>query len=303
MKLETNFLLSKITTFQLGGPARFYLKVRTPEEVVAAVLIAQNKKIKYRLVGGGSNLVFADQGFAGLVIHWSLPKPKLADLKITGSEMIVSAGVRLGDLIKRANKNGLAGFEKMAGIPGNVGGAVAGNAGAYGQTISDRLRWVEVFDGEKILRLTKKVCAFDYRDSIFKKKDWTVLRVAFKLKQGVKEDLIKTSREIEKIRWSKFGKHPICAGSFFKNVIMEGDSPSPKASAEQRRIPTATLIEQAGLDNLKQGGISVAPWHHNFLINDGTGTTKDLIKLKNKIKKVIHQKLGIALEEEVRFIV
>lgn len=295
MKLETDFLLSKITTFQLGGPAKFYLRVTSPEEVVAAVLIAQDKKIKYRLIGGGSNLVFADQGFAGLVIHWSLPKPKSADLKITNLEIIVSAGVKLGDLIKVANKNGLAGFEKMAGIPGNVGGAVVGNAGAYGQEISDRLRWVEVFDGAKILRLTKKACAFDYRESIFKKKDWAVLRVAFKLKSvnlSLARDLIDESKKIEKIRWGKFGKHPICAGSFFKNVYRNGE-----------RIPTATLIEQAGLANLKQGGISVAPWHHNFLINDGTGTTKDLIKLKNKIKKVIHQKLGIELEEEVRFIV
>jgi UDP-N-acetylmuramate dehydrogenase len=303
MKLETNFLLSKITTFELGGPAKFYLSVNSAEEAVAAVLIAQAKKLKYCLVGGGSNLVFADQGFQGLVIHWWLSKPKAEDLKIGGQEITVSAGVKLADLINRANKNSLAGLEKLAGIPGGVGGAVVGNAGAYGQTISDHLKWVEIFDGEKIRRLTKKDCCFDYRESIFKHQPWLVLRVGFKLKKGQARDLINESKKITKIRWSKFGEHPICAGSFFKNVTIESDSPSPKVSAERRRIPTATLIEQAGLANLKQGGISIAPWHHNFLINDGSGTTGDLKKIKEKIKKVIHRKLGIKLEEEVRFIV
>ncbi|MFA5000628.1 MAG: UDP-N-acetylmuramate dehydrogenase [Candidatus Paceibacterota bacterium] len=294
MKLQENFLLSKITTFQLGGPAKFYLKVRTPEEAVAAVLIAQDKKIKYHLVGGGSNLVFNDEGFAGLVIHWQIARPSLADIMVKKKEreIIVSAVIKLADLIKTANKNGLAGLEKLAGIPGQVGGAVVGNAGAYGQAISDRLRWVEVFDGQRVRRLTKKNCCFDYRESIFKKNKWLVLRVAFKLKKGQAQNLIKESQKITKIRWAKFGQHPICAGSFFKNVYQNGE-----------RLPTATLIEQAGAINLKAGGISVAPWHHNFLINDGSGTTRDLKKLAKRLKKVVHQKLGIELAEEVRFVV
>ena len=301
MKLQENFLLSKITTFQLGGPAKFYLKVRTPEEAVAAILIAQDKKIKHYLVGGGSNIVFKDEGFAGLIIHWQITKSRRADteIKIDEGEVIVSAGIKLANLIKIANKNNLAGLEKLAGIPGQVGGAVVGNAGAYGQTISDHLRWVEIFDGEKISRLNKKNCQFNYRDSIFRHQNWLVLSVAFKLKrmnstnslQGA-QDLIKESQKIIKIRWAKFGQQPICAGSFFKNVYKNGE-----------QIPTASLIEQAGAINFKCGGIRVAPWHHNFLINDGTGTTCDLQKLVKQIKKVIHQKLGIELEEEVRFVV
>lgn len=289
MKLQENFPLSKIITFKLGGPAKFYLRVNSPEEVVAAVLTAKAKKIKSCLVGGGSNLVFADRGFSGLVIHWQLAKPKPVDLKITDSEITVSAGVKLSDLIKAANKKSLAGLEKLAGIPGGVGGAIIGNAGAYGQAISDYLRWVEIFDGERIRRLAKKDCCFDYRESVFKRQSWLVLRVAFKLKKGKAEDLINESKKITKIRWAKFGRQPLCAGSFFKNVVIAGEE-----------VSAASLIEQARLACLKQGGISIAPWHHNFLINDGTGTTSDLKKLKEKIKKVIHKKLGIKLEEEVR---
>ncbi|MFA6254134.1 MAG: UDP-N-acetylmuramate dehydrogenase [Candidatus Paceibacterota bacterium] len=291
MKLETNFLLSKITTFELGGPARFYLKVSSPEEAVAAVLIAQDKKIKHYLVGGGSNLVFADKGFLGLVIHWLLAKPKLADLKIVNSEIVASAGVRLADLIKFANKNGLAGLEKLAGVPGVVGGAVVGNAEAYGQSISDYLTWVEIFDGEKIRRIAQRDCQFKYRESIFKHQNWLLLRVGFKLKKGKAALLIEESKKITKIRWAKFGQHPICAGSFFKNVMADG-----------KVISTASLIEQAGIADLKRGGVRVAPWHHNFLINDGTGTTSDLLSLAKEIKKIVHKKLGIKLEEEVRFV-
>lgn len=302
MKLQENFLLSKITTFQLGGPAKFYLRVSSAEEAVAAVLIAQDKKLKYHVVGGGSNLVFSDAGFPGLIIHWWSAKLKLGDLKREKQKVIISAGIKLSAFVNFANKEGLAGLEKLAGIPGSAGGAIVGNAGAYGQTISDRLCWVEVFDGTKIKRLTKKDCCFDYRDSILKKQNWLVLRAAFKFKKGQSEILKAESKKITKIRWAKFGKYPICAGSFFKNVIIEGDSPSPKASAEQRRIPVAKLIEEAGATNVKCGGISIAPWHHNFLINDGTGTTKDLMKLSQKIKKVIHRKLKIKLEEEVRFV-
>lgn len=292
MKLEKNLPLSQITTFQLGGPAQFYLRVSSPEEAVAAVLVAQDKKIKYYLVGGGSNLVFSDQGFSGLVIHWYLDKPKVRDLVLTGQEIIVSSGVPLSLFVRLANSQGLVGVEKLMGIPGTVGGAIVGHAGAYGQTISDQLVWIEIFDGEKVRRLNKKACGFAYRDSLFKHQPWIVLRAGFRFRRGDSRALAKVSREIKKIRWAKFGERPICAGSFFKNVYRAGEI-----------IPTATLIEQAGAVNLRQGGISIASWHHNFLINDGTGTTKDLLKLKNKIKKVIHRKLGIKLEEEVRFVV
>lgn len=303
MKLQTNFPLSTITTFKLGGPAKFYFKTTSAEEAVAAVLSAKEKKLKYHLLAGGSNTVFSDRGFNGLVIHFIKNKINARDLEIKNNRVIVLASLAWADFVKVMAGRGLAGSEKMAAIPGAIGGAVVSNAGAYGQEISQVVEWVEVFDGERIKRLSKKDCHFNYRDSIFKQQNLVVLRVGFKFKQGEASGLLKTVKEISRLRFKKFGYQPICAGSFFKNVYYDNDSPSPKASAKQRRISTASLIEQARITNLKCGGISIAPWHHNFLINDGTGTTKDLLTLAKKIKKVVHQKLGIELEEEVRLVI
>ncbi|MCX6712424.1 MAG: FAD-binding protein [Candidatus Vogelbacteria bacterium] len=183
MKLETNFLLSKITTFELGGPAKFYLRVTSPEEAVAAILVAQDKKLKYCVVGGGSNTVFSDQGFAGLVIHFKQNKIKASDLEIKNNKVIVSASLPWADFVKTVARQGLVGIEKMAAIPGCVGGAVVGNAGAYGQEMSQVAEWVEVFDGQEIKKIKNKDCNFGYRDSIFKQKNWIVLCVGFKFRR------------------------------------------------------------------------------------------------------------------------
>jgi len=291
MKILSNFPLKDITTFRLGGPAKFYVKVNYPEEALGALISAREQKMKYQIIAGGSNSVFSDQGFNGLVINFIKTKIQASDLEIKNNQIIVSAGLVWADLVKAVAKRGLAGVEKMAAIPGCVGGAVVGNAGAYGQEMKQVVEWVEIFDGEQVRRIKNKDCKFGYRDSAFKHNNWLVLRIALKLKLGEPKNLQKIVREISRQRWQKFGQHPICAGSFFKNPIINGTETF-----------AAKLIEEAKLTNLKSGGISIAPWHHNFLINDGTGTTRDLLKLAQKIKKVVHQKLGIELEEEVRFI-
>jgi len=291
MKLQKNFPLSQLTTFKLGGLAKFYFKTASPQEVVAAVLSAREKKLKYHVLAGGSNTVFSDKGFAGLIIHFIQNKFEDKDLEIKVNKVAVSAGLIWADLVKLLAQKGLAGVEKMSAIPGCVGGAVVGNAGAYGQEMSQVVEWVEIFDGQEIKKIKNKDCQFNYRDSIFKHKNWVILRVGFKFKKADAKKLIKEVRDISKLRFKKFGQNPICAGSFFKNVYQNDE-----------RISTASLIEKAGVTNLKCGGVSVASWHHNFLINDGTGTTKDLLTLAKKIRKVVHQKTGLALEEEVRFI-
>lgn len=293
MRFQKNFPLATITTFRLGGPAKFYAQALYPEEVVASFLVAQSLGLKFCLIGGGSNCVFADEGFSGLVINWQINRRRSIDLIINNNQVIASAGLKLSSLVKIAIDNNLAGLEKLTGIPGTVGGAIVGNAGAYGQTISDRLLWVEIFDGQKIRKIFPTEGCFSYRDSIFKHRPWIVLRAGWKFNFDKSGNLVKESRQIARLRYHKFGQYyPLCAGSFFKNVFVKG-----------QKIPAAILIEQAKLTKLTQGGISLAPWHHNFLINDGTGTTADLRKLTKRLKKIVHRKLGIELEEEVRFII
>ncbi len=328
MKIETNFPLASITSFKLGGPAKFYLQTSSPEEVVSAILFAKEKKLKYYILGGGSNTVFNDKGFDGLVIHFTGRKLNSENFEFIGSKVVLSASLNWHEVVKKLASLGLAGTEKMSAIPGNVGGFVVGNAGAYGQFIGDLIDWVEIFDGNEVRKIKKIDCKFGYRDSIFKKKNWLVLSVCLKLKEGLpanragdKAKLQKEVKDISKLRWAKFGEHPICAGSFFKNVEIKK---VPKKTLTQidstkiidGKISVGYLIGESlareevspqgarGLSSSRvaKSGIYIAPFHNNFLMNDGTGKTSDLIKLAGKIKQSVKKKFGIELEEEVRYI-
>lgn len=300
--------MAQITTFKLGGPARFYFKTTKPEEVVAGIISAREKNLPYYLIAGGSNTVFSDQGFTGLVIHFQKNKISDEGVIFSGQRVVVSTGINLSKFVEITCRQSLAGLEKLAGIPGCVGGAVVGNAGAYGEYLGDVVEWVEVFDGERIRRIKKSDCGFAYRQSIFKKSDWFVIKACLKLKKGEAKKLVAEAEQITKMRWQKFGRHPVCAGSFFKNVEVAKLSPEILKKIDQtkivsKQIPVGYLLGEATKNKkLKVGGIEMASFHNNFLLNDGTGTTKDLLTLAKKLKALVHRKFGIELEEEVRFV-
>jgi len=182
------------------------------------------------------------------------------------------------------------------------------------------VEWVEVFEGKLVRRLKKEECRFGYRDSIFKKKDWVILRVCLKLKKGNPELLTKEVREIAKMRWARFGLHPTCAGSFFKNIEFKRAPKKVLAQIDKDKItegkisvgyligealgmsPEDSPLKASQGESSSRHGIYIAPFHNNFLMNDGTGTTKDLLKMVAKIKQAVKKKFGIELEEEVRYI-
>ncbi|HRZ30427.1 MAG TPA: UDP-N-acetylmuramate dehydrogenase [Candidatus Paceibacterota bacterium] len=306
MIIKVNFPLSSITTFKLGGPAKLYLKTSSPEEAVAGILTARERKLNYVVLSGCSNVVFSDKGFAGLVIHFTDGKLNSKNIVVQGTKVTLSANLDWHQVVKKIATLGLAGFEKMSAIPGNVGGLVVGNAGAYEQFIGDKVEWVEIFDGEIIRKIKKVDCHFGYRDSIFKKKNWLVLRVCLKLKKGDPKKLLKEVKEIEKQRWQKFGQHPICAGSFFKNVELKKVPKKVLAKIDQTKITGGKLsvgyLIGEVVSKLKVGDIYIADFHNNFLMNRGKGKTADLLKLVKKIKQAVKKKFGIELEEEVRYI-
>ena len=334
VKLKRNVLLAPYTTFGVGGLADYFLEVRNPEELVTAVRLAKKKSWPYFVIAGGSNVVFGDKPFRGLVIRYQIKNQRF-DLKNPSRSNLIScqgrtltcdltceAGVPLERLIKKAISSGLAGLEALSGIPGTVGGAIVGNAGAYGQTISDHLVRVEVFaprlldaarprgrTASGVRWLTKKQCRFAYRTSIFKEKkgeDWLVLRAEFKLKKGDKKALTKKSREIIKIRSEKYSPTLLCPGSFFKNVLVRGMSRVALAKGDKQKIingkiPAGYLLEEVGAKGRRVGGIYVADFHGNLLINDGHGTCRNVVTLAAKLKKLVQKKFGIILEEEVRY--
>jgi len=308
---KLNEPLADKTTFGVGGRAAGYLRVSTPEELWGAVSLAQKRKIPFQIIAGGSNVVFSDKIYSGLVIqYWD----NLGRVEIEDNEVTIDASLPLMKLVKAATVNNLAGLEALSGIPGTVGGAVVGNAGAYGQSISDHLDSILIYNpstslraGDQTLWLNKKACRFAYRDSVFKHKDFVVLRVKFKLEQGEKKELEKKSREIVESRNKKYPSSLRCPGSFFKNILAKEVSKKSlklidKTKIAYGKVPAGYLLEAVGAKGMKEGKIFVADYHGNLIINSGKGKCADVKKLAAKLKKKVYNKFKIKLEEEVRFI-
>ncbi len=312
IKIKQNVPLAPLTSFGLGGRARYYLRVSSSQEFAQAVALARQLKIPHLIFAGGSNVVFSDQDYECLVIHYlDASKPVLRE---TGSGVVLeaSAGLALASLIKSSINHSLAGLEALSGIPGTVGGAIVGNAGAYGQSISDKITEVEIFDGKRVRWIKRVACKFAYRDSVFKDKnspagEWLVLRVRFALEKGDKKKLAQKSREIIRIRNERYKPGLKCPGSYFKNVLVKNVSQKALSKIDKvkiidGKIPTGYLLESVGARGMREADIEVASFHGNLLFNNGKGKTKDVKILAEKLKKLVWRKFGIKLEEEVRYI-
>jgi len=287
-KLEENKPLAEFSTFNTGGPAKWFVLADTVEILAEALKMAHQKQIKHVVIGGGSNLLISDDGFDGLVIKVALKGLKLA------SETIIecSAGESLMDLIRFMAENSLTGLEFASGIAGTVGGAIYGNAGAYGGEIKDVLTSVTLVDVEgNIKKVAPDYCKFQYRDSYLKKSKEIVAQACFSFEKGNK-DII--NQKIEEILAIRAGKHPVdgkTAGSFFKNI------PDPKE--KYGKLAAGKLLEEAGAKELVVGGAAVYEKHANMIINTNNATSKDIRELADMMKKKVYDKFGIELEEEV----
>lgn len=214
------------------------------------------------------------------------------------------------DLVNSSVKKGLAGLEWAGGLPGTFGGAVRGNAGAFGGEIKDSILEVEALDSNlKLRKLSNKQCRFSYRSSIFKEKNWIILSVKIKLKKGVKKDL--ESLANSHIEYRK-EKHPLeypNAGSVFKNVNFRETSPKiQKLFLDKVKkdpfeiIPSAWFIIGAGLVGKKIGRAQISKKHSNYIVNIGKATSKDVLSLISLAKKKIKKIYGVDLETEVQII-
>ncbi|MFA6416191.1 MAG: UDP-N-acetylmuramate dehydrogenase [Candidatus Paceibacterota bacterium] len=305
--LQRGEKLTKHTYFGLGGPAKYFLPITKSDELLAVLALAKKEKIPTLILGGGSNVAVSDKGWSGLVIKFENKKPRPSDCKIENSELVCEANIPLSFLINFSVKQSLAGLEKMSGIPGCVSGAIVGNAGAYGASVSDSLIWVEIFDGQKVRRLKKADCRFAYRDSVFKKKNWIVLRAAFSLIAADQPVLKQVSKKIIQTRRSKFSTDWLCPGSFFKNIPVNKISRKTLSQLDQSKIiegkmPVAVLLDAVEAKGERVGGIMVSDTHANFIINTGRGRQSEVKKLAAKLKAKVKKKFGIELVEEVRYI-
>lgn len=304
MDFQKNVLLKKYTTLGIGGAAKFFYQATSVEKLIEAVILVKKQKLPFLILGEGSNVLIADAGFPGLVIKNNIKG-------IIGFRQIlkVGTGTLLSQLVTTSVRQNLEGLQKLAGIPGTVGGAVYGNAGAYGESISDHITRVVTFDPktEKTINLTKKQCQFGYRDSIFKKNNFIILEIHFNLIKVTGKSLQTEMKAILKQRAGKNyweGKSP---GSFFKNIPVEKFPKKylrliPKDQINHGKIPAGYLLEQVGAINQQIGQIKVSKIHANLIINLGNGKAADFCQLAQDLMKKVKDKFGIILEPEVQLI-
>ncbi len=295
--------LSRYTRFGIGGPADLYAETSGIEPFVAALAAARATGMPIMVIGGGTNLIVSDLGFRGIVLRY-----RAEGLTASGSRVFADAGAVLQDLVDFSVARGLKGLETLAGIPGSVGAAIYGNAGAYGHSISECVVTVRFYDGREVRTVTNPECDFRYRESIFKRhKEWIIFSTELVFEAGDAAVLRKTAEDILKVRNAKFPVTMKCAGSIFKNLLWK-DLPAsvaagiPSSSVREGKVPAAWFLEQAGAKGLRRGDIHVADYHANLIYNAGAGTATDLCELISELKRRVRDRFGIELEEEVQYV-
>ena len=295
--------LSRYTRFGIGGPADLYAETTSAEAFVAALEASRASGIPTMVIGGGTNLIVSDHGFRGIVLRFRADRLLAANHRI-----IADAGAVLQDLVDFAIARGLKGLETLSGIPGSVGAAIYGNAGAYGHSISERVRQVRFYDGTTVRVFDNQACHFEYRESLFKRhKEWVIFSVELVLEPADATVLRKIADDILRVRNEKFPVTMKCAGSIFKNLMLK-DLPTavaaavPESAVREGKVPAGWFLEQVGAKGLDRGDIHVATYHANLIYNSGGGTAADLCAIIEELKSRVQARFGIELEEEVQYV-
>lgn len=271
------------TTMGIGGPAHYFCEPKNMEKMVETLNFAIKENLRTMVIGNGSNLLFSDEGYKGLIISTK----GLNSVRVDGNMIIAEAGVSNRTISDLALDNSLEGFEFAEGIPGTIGGGVFMNAGAYGSEMVDVVDYVIFHDGKEIRKFSNEECQFQKRTSIFEKNNGIVLEVGISLKIG---DASKIKDLILDYRKRRSDKQPLdkkSAGSTFKRP--EG-------------YFAGKLIEDAGLKGLALRDAQISPKHSGFIVNNGNASFKDIKLLMEIAGKVVYDKYGVELEREVRVI-
>jgi len=281
-------VMAPFTSFRIGGPADFFFEAASAEDLVKAVRAARSAGVRYDVIGDGTNLLFADEGYRGLIIRnrAASPAEEAAPGRITAP-----AGLALGKVVQFSLDKGLTGMEFLAGIPGTVGGAVRGNAGAFGRSVGDVLASALLLGRDGVeRRAVRPEMGFSYRHSSLKETGDIVLGADFSLAAG---DPTKSRDDVREFLAQRRTKHPpwgtACAGSYFKNPCLPDGS----------RQAAGYLLDQAGARGQRVGDAAVYEGHCNFIINLGRASARDVLELAARLKDRVREKFGVTLEEEV----
>ena len=282
--VERDYSLARLTTVRTGGPADFFARPSSEEELVQLLAWAQQGETEVGVVGSGSNLLVADEGFRGLAIKLD---GELAEFERDGERLVAGGGARLPSAAAKAAAWGLSGLEFGINIPGTVGGAVKMNANAYGGQLAQVLEWVDVCTAAGLQRRGPDQLGFSYRSSNLKQGE-VVSRACFQLGPGEPAAIKATMGEMRGKRREAQPSGIKTFGSTFKNP--EG---SDGRTAGQ-------LLEAAGCQGLEHGGARFAPKHANFVENTGDATTADVLELMAEGRRRVHERFGVVLEPEVQ---
>lgn len=268
--------LSLHTSFRIGGPARLFLVPQSIQQLVCALTLFPGAK----LLGKGTNVLPPDEGVDVVINTLGLDR-----FYFDNDSLVSEAGAQLSKLCIEAAERGLSGLEFAYGIPGTIGGAVYMNAGAYGGQICDVIDWVEFFDGERVMLASRDQLYFSYRDSVFKRNGWVVIRVCLRM---VKSDSKLIRSRMEQIMRKRIETQPLdlpSAGSFFKR-------PKPN-------FYVGKAIEELGLKGYRIGDAQISAKHAGFIVNLGSATAKDVLALAEVVKRLVQEKFNVTLEPEV----
>ena len=283
--IRENAPMGKHCTFRCGGNADLYVMPGSIEELSSVVKACRENDYPFMVIGNGSNILVKDQGYKGAIIEVN---NRINSVDVIGDEIVADAGAKLSSVAMAAYENDLAGFEFAHGIPGNVGGAVVMNAGAYGGEIKDVIKWAKVLteDGE-VVTLNAEELELGYRTSIVQKKNMIVLQMCIKLDLGSQEEIALIMQMFMQKRKAKQPLEYPSAGSTFKRP--EG-------------YFAGKLIEDAGLRGYQVGGAMVSEKHCGFVINYDNATATDILQLMDDVKATVKEQFDVELEPEVKII-
>ena len=287
-RVRVNEALASHTTFRVGGPADLLIEARTLDELIEFARQARERGVPIFILGNGSNILVLDSGIRGLVIENQCAQFSLDVINSERALVRVESGATLPGIANRLARQGWAGLEWAIGVPGTIGGAVVGNAGAHGVCIADNLIRVAILDADSAAReLPKTELAFAYRTSRFKRaKGEIVLRADFEMKRDDPQSCIaRMSRYVEQRRRTQPTEPSV--GSMFKN---------PPGDAAGR------LIDQAGLKGARVGSVEVSQAHANFFVNRDGATARDVMRLIEIVRERVREKFGVELELEIEVI-
>ena len=283
---KTDLPLSEHSTFRIGGGAALALLPRSCEEMISVIKLAKNSGEKYSVIGNGSNILFSDAGYDGIIILTE----KMTRFSVKENRISAGCGLSFTRLAVIAKDSYLTGLEFAYGIPGTVGGAVYMNAGAYGGETRDVLDSAIVFNSAdgRVKEYKNSDCGFDYRASVFSKNDdLTVLSADFVLKSGNQSEIVDKMSDLMSRRKEKQPLEYPNAGSTFKRP--EG-------------YFAGKLIEDSGLKGYRIGGAEVSPKHAGFIVNVGGATADDVLRLIEHIKETVLRNYGVTLECEIKYV-